>query len=69
MAVANSRPGTYCQLVNEEMDIFCPSEEKQKNSCPTDNKQYGACPWPSPGIINDSEFFISERKTWKEIWQ
>lgn len=46
------------------MDIFSPSDEKQKNSCPTDNKQHGACPWPSPGIINDSEFFTSERKTW-----
>lgn len=32
MAVANSRPGTYCQLVSEEMDIFSPSEEKQKKT-------------------------------------
>lgn len=71
MAVANSRPGTYCQLVSEEMDIFSPSEEKQqqqKNSCPIDNQQHWASPWPSPGIINDSEFFTSERHG-QEIWQ
>lgn len=63
MAVANSRPGTYCQLVSEEMDIFSPSDEKQNNSCPTDNKQH------HQGWLMTGNSSLQKERHGQEIWQ
>lgn len=43
------------------MHIFCLSEEQKPGVC-INHKQHGAYSWPPPGVLNDNEFLLQEKK-------
>lgn len=58
------RPGAYCQLLREKMAIFYKKGNEKLMPDRCQMAQGLPLAVPSPGVINDSDFFTSKRKKW-----